>query len=79
MKCILMFPTKKSQNWPDKIKTSAYFTLVRPQLEYATAIWDPYTQYARYVCSNYNCEASVSTMMAQPPTKENRHPPCHVL
>ena len=32
-KCILGFPTKKSQNWPGKLKTSAYFTLVRPQLE----------------------------------------------
>ena len=24
--------------------TSVYFTLVRPQLEYAAAIWDPYSQ-----------------------------------
>ena len=59
----------------EKLKTSAYFTLVRPQLEYAAAIWDPYTQTyknkiemvqrqaARYVCNNYNREASVSTMI----------------
>ena len=59
----------------EKLKTSAYFTLVRPQLEYATAVWDPYTQTyknkiemvqrraARYVCNNYNREASVSTMI----------------
>ena len=56
-------------------KTSAYFTLVRPQLEYAAAIWDPNTQTytnkiemvqrraARYVCNNYNREASVTTMI----------------
>ena len=59
----------------EKFKTSAYFTFVRPQLEYAAAIWDPYTQTyknkiemvqrraARYVCNNYNREASVSTMI----------------
>ena len=28
----------------EKLKTIAYFTLVRPQLEYAAATWDPYTQ-----------------------------------
>ena len=59
----------------ENLKTSAYFTLVRPQLEYAAAIWDPYTQMyknkiemvqrraARYVCNNYNREASVTTMI----------------
>ena len=57
----------------EKIKISAYLTLVRPQLEYAAAIWDPYTQTyknkiemaqrPRYVCNNYNREASVTTMI----------------
>ena len=59
----------------ENVKTSAYFTLVRPQLEYAIAIWDPYTQTyknkikmvqrwaAWYVCNNYNLEASVTTMI----------------
>ena len=74
-KCILRFPTKKSKNWPGNVLTSAYFTLVRPQLEYAAAIWDPYTQTyknkiemvqrraAWYVCNNYNRETSVTTMI----------------
>ena len=59
-------------------KTSAYFTLVKSQLEYATAMWDPYTQTyktyknkiemvqrraAQYFCNNYNREASVTTMI----------------
>ena len=59
----------------DNLKTSAYFTLVRPQLEYAAAIWDPYTQTyknkiemvqrraAWYVCNCCNREASVGTMI----------------
>ena len=59
----------------EKLKTNAYFTLVRPQLEYAAAIWDPYMQTyknkiemvqrraAQYVCNNYNREASVTTMI----------------
>ena len=57
----------------EKFKTSAHFTLVRTQLEYAAAIWDPYTQTykiemvqrwaAWYVCNNYNREASVNTMI----------------
>ena len=54
----------------EKLKTSAYFTLVRPHVEYAVAIWNPYTQTyknkiemvqrrtARYVCNNYNREAN---------------------
>ena len=62
----------------EKNKTNAYFSLVRPQLEYATVLWDPYTQTyknkiemvqrqaARYVCNNYSCEASVTTMLKHP-------------
>ena len=65
----------KKSNWLSTLKTSAYFTLVRPQLENAAAIWDPYTQTyknkiemvqrraAQYVCNNYNSEASVTTMI----------------
>ena len=40
-KCILRFPTKKSQNWPRKFKNQCLFHF---SLGYAAAIWDPYTQ-----------------------------------
>ena len=53
----------------------AFKTLVRPQIEYASTIWDPFTQEnqnkiemvkrraARFVCNNYGREASVTTML----------------
>ena len=60
---------------PQDLKSIAYQTLVRPLLEYATIIWDPYTQEqkdklemiqrraARFVCRDYNRTSSVTTML----------------
>ena len=59
------------------IKSNAYTTLVRPQVEYAATVWDPYTKEnrdmiemvqrraARYVFNNYIREPGVVTAMLQ--------------
>ena len=58
-----------------KIKAQAYFSLVRPLLEYASPVWDPYTQEninkiemvqrraARYATNNYDRTSSVTEMI----------------
>ena len=58
------------------VREMAYSTLVRPQLEYAAAVWDPHTKgktkqvenvqrrAARWVSGNYERLAIVSVMIA---------------
>jgi hypothetical protein len=58
-----------------KLKSKAYLSLVRPQVEYAATIWDPYIQKdidklemvqrrgARYVTNNYGRTESVTAML----------------
>ena len=57
------------------IKQQAYFSLVRPLVEYASTVWDPYTQAniqklemvqqlaARYITSRHRNTSSVSDML----------------
>lgn len=57
------------------LKSTAYKTLVRPLLEYASSAWDPFTQReihmlemvqrraARYVMNRYNKQSSVTDML----------------
>jgi len=58
-----------------KIKSLAYFSLVRPILEYSSSVWDPYTQVkidqiemvqrraARYVTNRHHNTSSVTDML----------------
>ena len=58
-------------------KTNAYYTLVRPHLEYSCSVWNPHVgeqvkkiervqrQSARYVCREYDRLASVSALLAE--------------
>ena len=60
-----------------RIKNLAYVTLVRPILEYGSAIWDPYTQLlidklesvqrraVRFIMNDYSRFHSVSDMMSE--------------
>jgi hypothetical protein len=71
----LAFLRRNLQIPQEHIKTNAYQTLVRPQLEYGSAIWDPYTKEninmvemvqrraARFICRNYESTASVTEML----------------
>ena len=60
-----------------EFKETAYSTLVRPCLEYASSVWDPYQSYlissiekiqrraVRWIFSDYNRYSSVNNMLTQ--------------
>ena len=69
---------RRNLNKCDKfVKSAAYLGLVRPKLEYASAVWDPYLSKdiaaiervqriaARWVKFNYKWENSVSNMLSE--------------
>ena len=64
-------------NCPYDVKAACYTTLVRPQLEYGSTVWDPHTsknikalemvqrRSARFVCNDYRKGNSPSEMMSR--------------
>ena len=75
-----------------KVRETAYNRLVRPQLEYAAPIWDPYTKEktfqlekiqrraAHWTTSNYDYRSSVTSMLDQlgEPLSKGRRVPAFV-
>ena len=72
---MLNFAKRTLYKCDTKVKATAYTTLVRPILEYATVVWDPYQQYlinniemvqrraARWVKQEYGITTSVTSIL----------------
>ena len=41
----LSFLHHKLKGCPEKLKQTAYFSLIRPFIEYGATVWDPYQKY----------------------------------
>ena len=73
--CTLSFVRRKIKTKMSKVRETAYNTLVRPQLEYASVVWDPHTKVrtsqieqvqrraARWTVSNYDWQASANQIV----------------
>jgi hypothetical protein len=71
------FLRRNLSSCPADVKSTCYKTLVRPQLEYAVTVWDPWTQTpiskieavqrraARFTLGDYRRTSSVSSMLHQ--------------
>jgi hypothetical protein len=71
----LDFLRRNIRKCPQRAKTQAYNTFVRPSLEYAPTVWDPHTpaninkvesiqcRAPRFVTNNYDPRASVTTLL----------------
>ena len=84
---------KKPLGCPQKVKEQLYFALVRPHLEFACAVWDPFTntdiqrlemiqhKAARFVTKNYSrAPGSITKILEQLqwPTLEQRRKQCRL-
>ena len=73
--CTRAFLQRNLARTPQPIKKQCYTTLLRPILEYTSAVWDPHCQsdiqklertqrrYARFTCGDYSQESSVTEML----------------
>ena len=71
----LSFLRRNLKGCPEKLKQTAYFSLIRSSMEYGATVWDPYQKYnsdkvervqrrtARFVKSWYSRCSSVSDML----------------
>ena len=71
----LSFLRRNLKGCPEKLKQTAYFSLIRSFMEYGATVWDPYQKYnsdkiervqrraARFVKSRYSRYYSVSDML----------------
>ena len=74
---ILAFLRRNLNKCSKEVKEKAYTTLVRPNLEYGSSVWDPFRQYqidavemvqrraARFVTGQYNRYQSVTSMLQE--------------
>ena len=84
MLCVLR---RNLKNCPRNPKDLAYKSILRPKLEYASSVWDPYTaeninklegvqrRSARFVCNKYSRKESVTSMLDDlewPPLQQRR-------
>jgi len=82
------FLQRNLQSCPISVKESCYKSFIKPILEYACVVWDPYKQKdilaiesvqrrcARFVCNNYSSYASVTNMLQNlnwPSLASSRH------
>jgi hypothetical protein len=75
--CVLGILKRNLYNAPTPIKEKAYFSLVRPHLEYCSTTWEPHQQYlcrkiemvqrraARFALNRYHNTSSVTDMLQQ--------------
>ena len=71
----LLLLRRNLKGCPEKLKQTAYFSLIRSFMEYGATVWDPYQKYnsdkiervqrraARFVKSRYSRYSSVSDML----------------
>ena len=80
----LSFLRRNLKGCPEKLKQTAYFSLIRSSMEYGATVWDPYQKYisdkvervqrraVRFVNSRYSRYSSVSDVLGWTPLSQRR-------